>query len=85
MQKYDKQDDKPWWHYGYVWLMLSGPFAVIVASVITVNLALQSPDLVVDDYYRKGIEINKTLRDAKHSPAVDARNHAATIGMEAER
>jgi uncharacterized protein len=34
----------------------------------------------VEDYYRKGIEINKTL-DAERdglAPALQARNHAAT-------
>jgi len=39
------------------------------------------PDPVTDDdYYRKGIEINKTL-NAEHDgmvPAVQGRNHAAT-------
>jgi uncharacterized protein len=35
---------------------------------------------VIDDYYRKGIEINKTI-DAERdglAPAIQARNHAAT-------
>ncbi|MDH5206627.1 MAG: FixH family protein, partial [Hylemonella sp.] len=41
-----------------------------------------APDpLVSDDYYRQGIEINKTLEGpdaASLAPAVQARNHAAT-------
>jgi hypothetical protein len=34
----------------------------------------------VEDYYRKGIEINKTLDAEKDAlaPALQARNHAAT-------
>lgn len=52
---------QPWWKYGYVWLVISGPLVVVVASFITLYLALNTPDQVVDDYYRKGIEINRTL------------------------
>jgi hypothetical protein len=43
-------------------------------------LAITRPDAVIDDYYRKGMEINKTLdaqRDAL-APSLLARNHAAT-------
>jgi hypothetical protein len=83
--KAQQRDTKQWWRYGYVWLMLSGPIVVIIASFITLSLALGTPDPVVDDYYRKGIEINKTLENASMAPAGQARNHAATIGTEAER
>lgn len=71
----------PWWKFGYVWLVLSGPAVVVVASCITFYLAANGQDPVVDsDYYRKGIEINKTLGGSAASlaPAKDARNHAAT-------
>jgi hypothetical protein len=72
------QDTKQWWKYGYVWLILSGPIAVIIASFITLSLALKTPDPVVDDYYRKGIEINKRLETKELLPAVEGRNHAVT-------
>jgi uncharacterized protein len=77
---------KPWWNHGYVWLIISGPLAVVIASFITLYLAIKTPDPAVEDYYRKGIEINKTL-DAQHSglaPALQARNHAASGGMPAK-
>lgn len=76
----EKQDTKPWWSFGYVWFIISGPLIVVIASFITLYLAISRPDPVIDDYYRKGIEINKTLdaqRDAM-APAMQARNHAAT-------
>lgn len=75
------KDTKPWWHYGYVWLIIAGPLLVIIAGFITLYLAISRPDPVVDeDYYRKGIEINKTLNERRDSlaPAGQARNHAAT-------
>lgn len=71
----------PWWHYGHMWIVVGGPLVVVIASFITLYFAIKVPDPVVDtDYYRKGIEINKTL-DAKHDglvPAIQGRNHAAT-------
>jgi hypothetical protein len=76
----EKLDIKPWWSFGYVWLIISGPLVVVIASFITLYLAISIPDPAVEDYYRKGIEINKML-DAKRdslAPALQARNHAAT-------
>lgn len=76
----DKLQTKSWWNYGYVWLIIAGPLAVVIASIITIYLAIRTPDPAVEDYYRKGIEINKTL-DAQRealAPALQARNHAAS-------
>ena len=76
------QNAQPWWHYGYVWLVIAGPLVVVVASFVTLYLALQGTDPVIDDYYRKGIEINRTLSGQSDTlaPAIQARNHAATGG-----
>lgn len=78
------QDSGPWWKHGHVWLLISGPAAVVVAGFATAWIALSAPDPVVEaDYYRRGIEINKTLaaRDKAKLPAIEARNHAATQGQ----
>lgn len=72
---------EPWWKFGYVWLVVAGPALVVVASFVTLYLALTRPDpLVSEDYYREGIEINKTLdkSPASLAPAELGRNHAAT-------
>jgi hypothetical protein len=72
----------PWWKFGHVWMVIAGPALVVVASCFTFYLASSSKDPVVDeDYYRKGIEINKTLEANESNsmaPATQARNHAAT-------
>ena len=74
--------DKPWWTHGHVWMVIAGPAIVVVASVATLVLALRTPDpLVAEDYYRQGIEINKTLEAQGGKgmlPAMQGRNHAAT-------
>ncbi|HYF42990.1 MAG TPA: FixH family protein [Ramlibacter sp.] len=71
---------KPWWRYGFVWLVIAGPAAVVVAGVATLVIAAQGADsLVAKDYYRRGIEINQQLaRERALMPANQARNHAAT-------
>lgn len=83
---------QPWWKYGHVWLVLAGPAIVVVAGITTAWIAMRDPDPVIDaDYYRRGIEINKTLESTAGpastatpeaarslSPALAARNHAAT-------
>ncbi|MDE2416534.1 MAG: FixH family protein [Burkholderiales bacterium] len=81
MSQTDTLSKPAWWRFGHVWLVIAGPAIVVVASFITLYLAVKGKDPVVDeDYYRKGIEINKTLADNPTSlaPAVQARNHAQT-------
>ena len=72
---------QPWWRYGHVWLVISGPLLVVIAAFVTAFIALRNPDPVIaEDYYRQGLEINQTLKDPTRSlaPAQQARNHAAT-------
>lgn len=69
-----------WYKNPYVWLIIGGPSIVVVASFTTLYLAVTHPDPAIEDYYRKGIEINKTL-DAERdgmAPAIQARNNAQT-------
>lgn len=82
MSNETQSDTKPWWKYAHVWLIIAGPVAVVIAGFITLAIAIRVPDPVVaEDYYRRGLDINKTLSDdqSKHlAPAMQARNHAAT-------
>lgn len=71
----------PWWRYGHVWLVIAGPVAAVLVGLAMLAAALSQPDPVVAaDYYRRGIEINKTLAagQRKQLPAMLGRNHAAT-------
>jgi hypothetical protein len=83
MQQSTFEISAPWWKFGHVWMVFAGPAIVVLASFITLYLAITRPDPVVsEDYYRQGIEINKTLdakaQAASAAPALQARNHAAT-------
>jgi hypothetical protein len=83
MKKDDNVAPQPWWRFGHVWMIIAGPAIVVVAGFVTLYIALHRPDPVIsEDYYRKGIEINKTLEahaaTTSLAPALQARNHAAT-------
>ncbi|MFZ3123674.1 MAG: FixH family protein [Acidovorax sp.] len=81
-------EPQPWWKFGHVWLVIAGPVIVVIASFVTLWLAISRPDPVVEeDYYRKGIEINQTLAQPQKSlaPALKGRNHAATPAKDQPR
>ena len=52
----------PWYKEYYVWLIILFPMLAVIGGIVTTILAVQSDDgLVVDDYYKQGLEINRTL------------------------
>jgi uncharacterized protein len=53
----------PWYRHGMVWLVIGGPAAVVVAGIATLVIAIKHPDPVLQ---------------TTATPAVQARNHAAT-------
>lgn len=71
---------EPWWRNGFVWLVIAGPALVVLASIFTFWVAARGSDkLVQQDYYRKGIEINRQIASERALlPAMQGRNHAAT-------
>lgn len=71
----------PWWSYGHVWLVLSGPLLVVVASLISVVVAFQGNDTVMqgrDESEIAALRAMQADKDRSLAPAVQARNHAAT-------
>jgi len=59
--------NKPWFKYPLVWMMISIPFTAVVMGVVMIWLAIDTDDgLVADDYYKQGLEINRVIaRDKK--------------------
>jgi len=57
----------PWYREPWPWLLMLGPFIVIVAGFVTLYLAIKSDDgLVAGDYYKQGLAINRVMQhDAK--------------------
>lgn len=67
---------KPWWRFAMVWLVLSGPAAVVVASIVTAVIAWQHIDPVIgQDPEPAPIRAGTPVTPA--TPALQARNHAA--------
>jgi len=53
---------EPWYRHRWPWFLMAGPGLVVMASLITLWVAIVSNDgLVTEDYYRKGMSINRTL------------------------
>ena len=51
-----------WYKEPYVWLLILFPLSAVVMGIIMISLAIRSDDgLVVDDYYKQGLEINMAL------------------------
>lgn len=59
----------PWWRVPMVWLVVSGPALVVVASFATLALAIMNPDPVLR---------GPAQASPSEQPAVQARNHAAS-------
>ncbi|MDM8560457.1 FixH family protein [Candidatus Parabeggiatoa sp. HSG14] len=55
-----------WYQEPFVWLLILFPASAVIGGIITISLAISSSDgLVVDDYYKQGLEINRVLKRDK--------------------
>ena len=53
---------KNWKQEPLVWLLIAIPLSAVIMGIVMLTLAIQSySGLVVDDYYRKGKQINRVL------------------------
>jgi hypothetical protein len=69
------EQNRPWYSFPLLWMMISIPFSAVIMGVVMIWLAVDTNDgLVVDDYYKQGLEINRLIsRDKK----------AAELGLKA--
>lgn len=66
----------PWYRQGWPWFIISFPLIAVVAGITTWYIAWRSNDgLVADDYYKQGLEINRSL---------DSQNMARMLGLKGE-
>lgn len=66
---------RPWWREGMVWLVIGGPAVVVVAGITTAVIAYRGADVVLQE----PPAVQKVnVRPVSDTPAVQARNHAAT-------
>ena len=73
---HSQPSQRPWWSFGHVWLLISGPAIVVVAGFFTYYLAVRTPDPVLST--QAPATSAGQGSDLGQAPAVQARNHAAT-------
>ena len=66
----------PWWRVKALWLVIGGPAVVVLASVATGVLAARGSDPVVPT---QPAAQSRGAADLAQAPALQARNHAATV------
>ena len=67
----ERLDDRPWYKQFWPWFLIALPAAAVVAGLYTLHLAIVTKDgLVVDDYYKEGLAINKTLNRDRRAQAL---------------
>lgn len=59
---------RPWWRYPIVWMVIGGPFAVVVAGITTAVIAYHNVDPVLS---------TENSRSEALTPAIQGRNMAA--------
>jgi hypothetical protein len=63
---------KPWYKQFWPWFLMSLPFSVVIAMIITLSIASQySNPMVVDDYYKKGRGINAEVAKVEAAQALN--------------
>lgn len=56
------EDEEPWYRQFWPWFLIALPGSVVIAGLSTLYIANRySDDLVVDEYYKDGMAINKEL------------------------
>ena len=71
IMKKDNQIDI-WYREPYVWFLIAIPLGAVIGGIITARLAVESNDgMVVDDYYKKGLEINRVLERDEAAEKLD--------------
>ncbi len=62
------EDDKPWYRQFWPWFLIALPATVVIAGVSMIFVAREgADDLVVDEYYKDGLAINRKLEKQKRA------------------
>jgi hypothetical protein len=78
-----REDSAPWYRQFWPWFLIALPGSVVIAAFTTLYIANRhADDLVVDEYYKDGLAINRQL--AKQE-AARQRGYAARLTVSDER
>lgn len=77
-----REDTLPWYRQFWPWFLISLPLSVVIASIVTINIAINTSDgLVSDDYYKEGLAIHRNADSAARARALGL---AGDLGYDAE-
>jgi hypothetical protein len=63
-----ENETRPWYQQGWPWLLIALPASAVVGGILTIIIAVHSPNaLVVDDYYKEGLAINQKKHRVQHA------------------
>ena len=58
----NKYESRPWYRQFWPWFLIAIPLFAVITGLFTVVIATVTSDgLVVDDYYKRGLSINRVL------------------------
>jgi hypothetical protein len=84
----DSTHAQPWYRYPLVWLVISGPFIVVIAALYSASIAYRGADLLVQD--QRDATREHALRDVSEDqqghpnllPADKVRKMGASAGVD---
>ena len=66
-----REDQEPWYRQFWPWFLILLPASVVVAAFATLIIANRgADDLVVDEYYKNGLAINRQLEKKQRAQAL---------------
>ena len=72
-----------WYKQFWPWFLILLPASAVIASIITIILAVNNADsLVVDDYYKKALQINRDLSKIEYAKKIGL---TATLNVAGDR
>jgi uncharacterized protein len=77
---------RPWWKFAHLWMVIAGPVLVVIASFVTLFLAIRTPETIVVDGAQPQSGSEQSVREKQSAnllPAMTARNHAASAAFSA--
>jgi hypothetical protein len=78
-----EREVRRWYREPWPWLLMSGPFVAVVASLASAWMAVTSDDgVVAQDYYKQGMTINQRL--ARMAPEAGPHGAKITVGERGE-
>lgn len=86
MSTEQQHPSQPWWRYAHVWLIVSGPLLVVIASLISGWIAMQGNDTDFNkDDEQLGLQQHQSISPAQRQalvPAIQGRNQAAATASQ---